>query len=126
MDLDGTRIKIRSEETNEGNLVADALLWQANALAAGFGLSPAQVGIQNGGGIRNDAIIPAGPFSELSTFDILPFSNLVAIVPDFPREQFKELLENAVSARRSRRRAVRAGGGLRLHLGSRWYSTSPG
>jgi 5'-nucleotidase len=95
--LDGRRTEIRTVETNEGNLVADALLWQANELAADFGVAPAQVGIQNGGGIRNDAIIPAGPISELATFDILPFSNLVAIVPDIPREQFKELLENAVS-----------------------------
>jgi 2',3'-cyclic-nucleotide 2'-phosphodiesterase (5'-nucleotidase family) len=98
VELDGRRTEIRSVETNEGNLVADAMLWQANELAAGFGIAPAQVGIQNGGGIRNDAIIPAGPISELATFDILPFSNLVAIVPDIPREQFKELLENAVSA----------------------------
>jgi 2',3'-cyclic-nucleotide 2'-phosphodiesterase (5'-nucleotidase family) len=96
--LDGRRTEIRTVETNEGNLVADALLWQANELAAGFGIAPAQVGIQNGGGIRNDAIIPTGPFTELATFDILPFSNLVAIVPDIPREQFKEILENAVPA----------------------------
>jgi 2',3'-cyclic-nucleotide 2'-phosphodiesterase (5'-nucleotidase family) len=95
--LDGRRTEIRTVETNEGNLVADALLWQANELAASFGVAPAQVGIQNGGGIRNDAIIPAGPFTELATFDILPFANLVAIVPDIPREQFKEILENAVS-----------------------------
>jgi 5'-nucleotidase len=95
--LDGRRTEVRSVETNEGNLVADALLWQANELAADFGVAPAQVGIQNGGGIRNDGIIPAGPFSELATFDILPFSNLVAIVNDVPREQFKEILENAVS-----------------------------
>jgi 2',3'-cyclic-nucleotide 2'-phosphodiesterase (5'-nucleotidase family) len=95
--LDGRRTEIRTVETNEGNLVADALLWQANELAAGFGVAPAQVGLQNGGGIRNDAIIPAGPFSELATFDILPFSNLVAIVPDISRELFKEILENAVS-----------------------------
>ena len=97
VELDGRRTEIRSVETNEGNLVADALLWQANELAADFGIDPAQVGIQNGGGIRNDAIIPAGSFSELATFDILPFSNLVAIVSDLPREQFKEILENAVS-----------------------------
>lgn len=95
--LDGRRTEIRSVETNEGNLVADALLWQANELAADFGIAPAQVGIQNGGGIRNDALIPAGPISELATFDILPFSNLVAIVSDVPRDLFKEILENAVS-----------------------------
>ncbi len=95
--LDGRRTQVRTVETNEGNLVADALLWQANQLAASFGVTPAQVGLQNGGGIRNDAIIPAGPFSELRTFDILPFLNFVAIVNNLPRAQFKEILENAVS-----------------------------
>ena len=70
--LDGCRTQIRTVETNEGNLVADALLWQANQLAGDFGVAPAQVALQNGGGIRNDAIVPVGPFSELRTFDILP------------------------------------------------------
>jgi 5'-nucleotidase len=95
--LDGRRTQIRTVETNEGNLVADALLWQANQLAGDFGVTPAQVALQNGGGIRNDAIIPPGPFSELRTFDILPFLNFVAIANDIPRAQFKEILENAVS-----------------------------
>jgi 5'-nucleotidase len=95
--LDGRRTQIRAVETNEGNLVADALLWQANQLAGGFGVAPAQVALQNGGGIRNDGIIPPGPFSELRTFDILPFLNFVAIANNIPRAQFKEMLENAVS-----------------------------
>jgi 5'-nucleotidase len=95
--LDGRRTQIRTVETNEGNLVADALLWQANQLAGDFGVAPAQVALQNGGGIRNDAVIPPGPFSELRTFDILPFLNFVAIANDIPRAQFKEILENAVS-----------------------------
>lgn len=95
--LDGRRTQIRTVETNEGNLVADALLWQANQLAGDFGVAPAQVALQNGGGIRNDAIVPVGPFSELRTFDILPFLNFVAIANDIPRALFKEILENAVS-----------------------------
>lgn len=95
--LDGRRTQVRTVETNEGNLVADALLWQANQLAGSFGVAPAQVGIQNSGGIRNDAIIPAGPISELRTFDIFPFLNFVAITNNLPRAQFKEILENAVS-----------------------------
>jgi hypothetical protein len=56
-----------------------------------------RVALQNGGGIRNDTIIPAGNITELMTFDILPFANFVAIVPDVSAAQFKEILENAVS-----------------------------
>jgi 5'-nucleotidase len=95
--LDGVRGDVRSRETNEGNLIADALRWQAAQVAASFGLPSPDVGIQNGGGIRNDNIIPAGPISELNTWDMVPFSNFVSIVPSIPRVQFKEILENAVS-----------------------------
>jgi 5'-nucleotidase len=33
----------------------------------------------------------------LDTFDMVPFPNFVTIVPDIPRDQFKEILENAVA-----------------------------
>jgi 5'-nucleotidase len=95
--LDGRRNEVRSRETNEGNLIADALLWQADQLAAGFGAPAPDVALQNGGGIRNDNVIPAGPITELNTFEMVPFANFVTIVPDIPRSQFKEILENAVS-----------------------------
>lgn len=96
--LDGRRNSVRAIESNLGNLAADAMLWQANQNAAAFGAPQAQVGIQNGGGIRNNTIIPAGPFSELNTFDILPFANFVTIVEDITPARFKEFMENSVSA----------------------------
>lgn len=95
--LDGVKSRIRTEETNEGNLVADALRWQAAQLAGSFGVPVPQVGLQNGGGIRNAGEIPAGTVSELTTFDMLPFPNFVTVVPDIPAGQFKEIMENAVS-----------------------------
>jgi 5'-nucleotidase len=96
--LEGRRSPgIRTQETNEGNLVADSLFWQASELAASFGVSAPDVALQNGGGIRNNSLIPAGPISELDTFNILAFSNFVSIVENISREQFKEILENAVS-----------------------------
>ncbi len=95
--LDGRRSMVRSRETNEGDLVADALLWQARALADAFGAPMPDVAFQNGGGIRNDSIIPPGPITELTTFDMLPFPNFVTIVQDVTPEGFKALLENAVS-----------------------------
>ena len=98
VDLDGRRAPgVRTMETNEGNLIADSQLWQARQLAADFGVPAPDVALQNGGGIRNNDVIPAGPISELDTFDMVPFPNFVTVVPDIPREQFKEILENAVS-----------------------------
>lgn len=88
---------VRTMETNEGNLLADALMWTADELADEFGQPAPDVALQNGGGIRNNSLIPAGDISELTTFEIAPFSNFVSIVPDIPREQFKEIMENAVS-----------------------------
>ena len=88
---------VRTEETNLGNLVADALRDAGNDNAAAFGVTPPDVAIQNGGGIRNNSLIPAGPITELDTFAIAPFPNFVSVVPDVPRAQFKEIVENLVS-----------------------------
>lgn len=96
--LDGLRTSVRRLETNEGDLVADALLWQASQLAPVYGVKTPQVALQNSGGIRNNSLIHAGStISELNTFDILPFSNFVCVIEDVPAEKFKEILENAVS-----------------------------
>jgi 2',3'-cyclic-nucleotide 2'-phosphodiesterase (5'-nucleotidase family) len=88
---------VRTQETNLGNLLADALLDAGQDRAAEFEVAPPQVALQNGGGIRNNDLIPAGQVTELETFGVAPFANFVAVVPDVPRAQFKELLENAVS-----------------------------
>jgi 5'-nucleotidase len=88
---------VRTTETNEGNLIADSLLWAGQQQAASFGVDAPQVAIQNGGGIRNDSVIPAGDLTELDTFSMVPFPNFVSVVPDVPRDQFKRLLENAYS-----------------------------
>lgn len=98
VDLDGIKANVRTVETNEGNLVADALLWQARNIANDFGAAQADVAIQNGGGIRNNSIIESGsPISELTTFEILPFANFVSVVDPISPDQFKEVLENMVS-----------------------------
>ena len=96
--LDGVRGNIRSMETNLGNLIADAYLWQAEQLAEEFGVDVPQFALANGGGIRNDNVIPAGDITELTTFDILPFLNFLTVVPDVPVDVFETILENAVSA----------------------------
>ncbi len=101
VDLDGLRSSVRSAEANEGNLIADSQRWQAEQVAADFGLPVPDVAVQNGGGIRNNTIIPSGPISELDTFDMVPFASFVSIIPDVPRSQFKEILENAVACTQS-------------------------
>jgi 5'-nucleotidase len=95
--LDGRRTEVRFVETNQGNLMADALLWQVYRLAADYGTLTPDVAIQNGGGIRNDLVIPIGEIRELDTFDIAPFANFVTVVEGVTRSQFKQVLENAVS-----------------------------
>jgi 2',3'-cyclic-nucleotide 2'-phosphodiesterase (5'-nucleotidase family) len=95
--LDGLRSSVRTKETNTGNLVADALLFQARALAKPFGAPTPHVALQNGGGIRNNAMIPVGNITERTLFDTLPFANFVAIIPEVSPTHFKEILENAVS-----------------------------
>lgn len=95
--LDGLRSSVRTRESNAGNLVADALLFQARALATPFGAPTPHVALQNGGGIRHDAVIPVGNITERTIFEILPFANFVAIIPEVSPRQFKEILENAIS-----------------------------
>lgn len=89
---------VRNSETNLGDLTADSMLWQAQQKAAAFGVDSPQVAVQNGGGIRNNSVIPAGPISELNTFQILAFTtNFVSIKEDISAEQFKAILETSVS-----------------------------
>ena len=103
--LDGRRSEVRFRETNQGNLMTDALRWQVARLAPDYGVLPPDVAFQNGGGIRNDLELPVGEIRELDTFDMAPFSNLVTVLEGVSRSQFKEILENAVS------RAVEGDGG---------------
>jgi 5'-nucleotidase len=97
VDLDGERNSVRFMETNEGSLIADSQLWQATQLAPDFGVEAPDVALQNGGGIRNNTIIPAGDLTVLDTFDMVPFPNFLTVFEDVPVAHFKEILENAVS-----------------------------
>ena len=88
---------IRVSETNVGNLVADSLFWQAYSVAQSSNLPLPDVAIQNGGGIRLNSVRAAGPVSELYTYDQLPFTNVLTLVPNISAQQLKNILENAVS-----------------------------
>jgi len=104
VELDGRRNSVRSVETNEGNLIADAFLTKAAELSPSFGVATPAIAITNGGGIRNDSVIPVGGITELDTFNILPFGNFLAVVEEVTPAQLKLILENAVS------RVVNVGG----------------
>jgi len=93
--LDGQRASVRTTSSNEGSLLADALLDAGNRLGPAFGAGVPAVAIQNGGGIRNDSVIASGAISEGTTFDIAPFPNFV-VITEVTRDRFKELLEVAM------------------------------
>ena len=95
VDLDGRRAMVRTGSTNQGNLHADALRAAATNLAENFGTPVPDAAVQNGGGIRNDAVIPAGEITTGDTWDIAPFGNFL-VVGEVPRETFHVLLERAV------------------------------
>lgn len=95
--LNGIREEIRSRETNYGNLITDAYVWQANQLAADFGTPEVNVALTNGGGIRNDSIVPVGDYFEIDTYDALPFGNVLSVFADLPADTLLAILENCVS-----------------------------
>ena len=95
VELDGRKPLIRTVATNEGNLMADALRATATNLADEFGSPVPDVAIQNGGGIRNDSVLPPGEITTGTTWDIAPFSNFV-VVGEVPRDVFHVLLEQAL------------------------------
>lgn len=95
--LDGIRNNVRSVETNLGDLVADSLVYAGGLAATDAGITPPVVGLQNGGGIRNASVIPAGDITLLDTYTVLPFPNFVAVAPDLPIATFVAVVEQGVS-----------------------------
>lgn len=124
--LDGRRTQVRTEETNLGNLTADANLFYANAYVdflndAGGNQPVVQVSLKNGGGIRDDigqVVVPPGgtgdpefrapqanaaidkPTGGISQFDIagaLRFNNSLTLITVTAAE-LRDIMEYAVSA----------------------------
>jgi len=111
--LDGTRGGVRTEETNLGNLTADANLWKARQVVPDVDFS-----FKNGGGIRNpigeiDPITgatlppqgnpkpsvnkPVGAISELDIADVLRFNNGL-VVFELSGQDILEVLEHGFGA----------------------------
>ena len=87
---------IRQRESNLGNLVADGFLAAVNRTAVADGRPVAKIAFSNGGGIRNS--IAAGNITEKSTFDVLPFDNVLVTVPNVTPQKLKDLMEWGVAA----------------------------
>ncbi|MCX7933583.1 MAG: choice-of-anchor I family protein [Rhodovarius sp.] len=115
--LEGRRGEVRTEETNLGNLSADANLFVANQFAAARGEAPVLVSHKNGGGIRAEigavfgqpvpselpplanpaAGKPAGGVSQLDIENSLRFNNALTVL-SVTAAGLKVILEHSVAA----------------------------
>jgi 2',3'-cyclic-nucleotide 2'-phosphodiesterase (5'-nucleotidase family) len=126
--LEGRRAAVRNEETNFGNLTADANLWYAQRLDP-----TVQISLKNGGGIRSeigevqampgatsaavltapkanpDAKRQAGEISQLAIETALKFNNKLWAF-DVTAAQLKSLLEHGVAVLGSQGRFPQVGG----------------
>jgi len=83
VDLDAETESLRGSDTNAGNLVADAMLWNAG---------DADIAIHNSGGFRWKRIFPAGDITRADAHELLPFQNLL-YVAEFTGTQIRQELE---------------------------------
>lgn len=126
--LEGRRAAVRNEETNFGNLSADANLWYAQLLDP-----TVQISLKNGGGIRSEigevvalpgatsgaVLTPpkanlqanrqAGQVSQLAIETALKFNNKLWTF-DVTAQQLKTLLEHGVAVLGSQGRFPQVGG----------------
>jgi 5'-nucleotidase / UDP-sugar diphosphatase len=65
--LDARGPKVRTEETNVGDLIADTMRARMDA----------DVALLNGGAIRGHRIVPAGPLKKRDVYELLPFTNVL-------------------------------------------------
>jgi 5'-nucleotidase len=86
--LEGRRARLRTEETNLGNFVADAMRAQARA----------DVALMNGGGIRSERVIPPGPLTRRDVVAMAPFGNVVMTL-ELTGRTLRAVLEQALPQR---------------------------
>ncbi|MDE0546798.1 bifunctional UDP-sugar hydrolase/5'-nucleotidase [Microbacterium sp. C7(2022)] len=96
--LDGANPPVRFRETNVGDLFTDAMREAARDRAAEYSVGQADIALLNSGGIRNNVqLAPGSDVTELTTFDIGAFFNLVSIA-EIDGQKLKEVLEHSVSS----------------------------
>jgi 5'-nucleotidase/UDP-sugar diphosphatase len=84
--LDGVGARLRTSETNLGNLFADAVRASVDA----------DVGLVNAGGIRGDRVVPVGALLRRTLIEVHPFGNLVCKV-QVPGRVLLAALEHGVA-----------------------------
>lgn len=83
--LQGNREYSRTQETNLGNLITDAMLYETGA----------EIAITNGGGIRDS--INEGEITKGDIVKVLPFGNYI-VTKALTGAQIKEILEHGIKA----------------------------
>ncbi|HSQ89249.1 bifunctional metallophosphatase/5'-nucleotidase [Romboutsia sp.] len=81
--LDGDSQNVRTGETNLGNLINDAILYETNA----------DIAINAGGNIRKT--IPKGDITKGDIIDVLPLSN-ITVTKTLTGSQIKQVLEHGI------------------------------
>jgi 5'-nucleotidase len=84
--LEGTSPRLRTSETNLGDLVADAVRAAARS----------DIALVNGGGIRGDRVHQPGPLTRRTLIEIHPFGNVVSTL-SVPGKVVIQALEHGVS-----------------------------
>jgi 2',3'-cyclic-nucleotide 2'-phosphodiesterase (5'-nucleotidase family) len=84
--LDARNATVRQQESNLGNFIADVMRATVQA----------DLAITNGGGIRTNALFPAGRIARKDVFAWLPFGNVIVKVA-VPGAVVRQALENGVS-----------------------------
>jgi 2',3'-cyclic-nucleotide 2'-phosphodiesterase (5'-nucleotidase family) len=84
--LDTRNDIVRTQESAVGNLIADLMRAAMQA----------DVTLINGGGIRGNAVLPAGPLRRRDVLTVLPFANKIVKV-DVTGEILRAALENGLS-----------------------------
>lgn len=82
-ELSSERLLVRRNESELGNLAADAFRWTANS----------DIAIVNGGGLRAD--LPAGDVKRRDTMAIFPFGNTLRVA-EIKGSTIREMLEHSV------------------------------
>jgi 5'-nucleotidase len=93
--LESRRGRVRTEETNLGNFITDAMRARMKT----------DVAVVNGGGIRGDRVVPPGPLSRRDVVAMLPFANVVVSL-ELTGQALRTALEQGVARRE------REGGGF--------------
>jgi 5'-nucleotidase len=93
--LEARRAPLRTSETNLGDFIADAMRARLST----------DVALVNGGGVRTDRLIPAGPLTRRDVLGLLPFTNVVMKV-EVTGARLREAIEQGLS------RIEREGGGF--------------